>query len=58
VADSVAVTGITIWNADVQKFPKEVLGATVTISRATVSIYQEKKNLVLNKDSSAFSASR
>lgn len=52
VADSVAVTGITIWNTDVQKFPKEVLGATVTISRASVSIYQGKKNLVLNKDSS------
>lgn len=52
VADSFAVTGITVWNADVEKFPKEVLGATVSISRASVSMYQGKKSLVLNKDSS------
>jgi hypothetical protein len=42
VADSSAFTGITVWNADVAKFPKEVLGATVSISRASVSIYQGK----------------
>jgi hypothetical protein len=52
VADSGAMTGITVWNADVQKFPKEVLGGTVTISRASVAMYQGKKSLVLNKDSS------
>jgi hypothetical protein len=52
VADSFAMTGITVWNADVLKFPKEVLGATVSISRASVSMFQGKKSLVLNKDSS------
>jgi hypothetical protein len=52
VADSSATTGITVWNADVQKFPSDVLGATITISRASVAMYQGKKSLVLNKDSS------
>jgi hypothetical protein len=51
LADSFAVTGVTVWNADVMKFSKEVLGGTVTITRASVSMYQGKKNLVLNKDS-------
>jgi hypothetical protein len=51
VADSGAVTGITIWNADVHKFPKEVLGGTISITRASVSLYQGKKSLVLNKES-------
>ena len=52
VRDSHGCTGLTVWNADVHKFPKEILGGVVTITRASVSIYQGKKNLVLSKDSS------
>lgn len=51
LADSDGVTGITVWNQDVNKFPKEVLGGVVKIARASVSIYQGKKSLVLNKES-------
>ena len=51
LADSEGVTGITVWNQDVNKFPKEVLGGVVKIARASVSIYQGKKSLVLNKES-------
>jgi len=50
--DSHGVTGLTVWNADVHKFSKNVLGGVVTVTRASVSIYQGKKNLVLSKDSS------
>ena len=51
VCDAHGTTGLTVWNADVHKFPKEVLGGVVTISRASVSLYQGKKSLVLSKDS-------
>ena len=40
-----------MWNTDVQKFCKANLGATVTITRASVSMYQGKKSLVMGKDS-------
>ena len=51
VCDSHGTTGITVWNADVHKFPKDVLGGVVTITRASVSVYQSKKSLVLNRES-------
>ena len=51
VRDQFGTTGITVWHADVHKFPKQVLGAVVSITRASVSLYQGKKNLVLNKES-------
>ncbi len=40
-----------MWNTDVNKFTKSILGATVTITRASVSMYQGKKSLVMSKDS-------
>lgn len=52
LCDAHGVTGLTVWHADVNKFPREVLGGVVTVLRASVSIYQGKKSLVLNKDSS------
>ena len=52
VRDSHGCTGLTVWNADVHKFPKEILGGVITITRASVSMYQGKKNLVLSKESS------
>ncbi len=52
LADSEGCTGITTWNQDVHKFPKEVLGGVVNITRASVSMYQGKKSLVLSKESS------
>ena len=51
VSDAHGTTGITVWNADVHKFPKVVLGGVVTITRASVSVYQGKKSLVLNRES-------
>ena len=51
VCDAHGCTGVTVWNTDVHKFPKAVLGGVVTITRASVSLYQGKKSLVLNKDS-------
>jgi hypothetical protein len=57
VCDSHGTTGITVWNADVHKFPKDVLGGVVTITRASVSIYQSKKSLVLNADGTSAAAS-
>ena len=51
LCDAHGTTGLTVWNTDVHKFPKEVLGGVVTVSRASVSLYQGKKNLVLSKDS-------
>jgi hypothetical protein len=51
IMDSFGVTGVTVWNSDVQKFPKEVLGGVINITRASVSIYQGKKSLVLSKES-------
>jgi hypothetical protein len=51
LCDSHGSTGLTVWNADVHKFPKEVLGGVVTVTRASISLYQGKKNLVLSKDS-------
>lgn len=50
-SDAHGTTGITIWNTDVHKFPKDVLGGVVSITRASVSIYQGKKSLVLNRES-------
>ena len=52
LCDSHGSTGLTVWNTDVHKFPKEVLGGVVTVTRASISLYQGKKNLVLSKDSS------
>ena len=52
LCDAHGVTGLTVWHADVHKFPREVLGGVVTVLRASVSVYQGKKSLVLNKDSS------
>ncbi len=40
-----------MWNSDVHKFCKANLGATVTITRASVSLYQGKKSLVMGEDS-------
>ncbi len=40
-----------MWNTDVHKFSKVNLGASVTITRASVSMYQGKKSLVMGKDS-------
>jgi len=51
VRDQHGTTGITVWHNDVHKFPKCVLGAVLHITRASMSLYQGKKNLVLNKDS-------
>ena len=51
VRDSHGCTGLTVWHADVHKFPKEILGGVITITRASVSMYQGKKNLVLSKES-------
>ena len=51
LCDAHGTTGLTVWNADVHKFPKEVLGGVVSITRASVALYQGKKSLVLNKDS-------
>jgi hypothetical protein len=51
LCDAHGVTGLTVWHGDVHKFPREVLGGVVTIHRASVSVYQGKKSLVLNKDS-------
>ena len=51
VCDAFGSTGLTVWNTDVHKFPKDVLGGVVTICRASVSLYQGRKNLVLSKDS-------
>jgi len=51
VRDQFGSTGITVWHADVHKFPKQVLGAVVTITKASINLYQGKKNLVLNKES-------
>jgi hypothetical protein len=51
LCDAHGSTGLTVWNADVHKFPKEVLGGVVTVTRASISLYQGKKNLVLSKDS-------
>jgi len=52
LCDAHGVAGLTVWHGDVHKFPREVLGGVVTILRASVSVYQGKKSLVLNKDSS------
>jgi hypothetical protein len=52
LCDAHGVTGLTVWHGDVHKFPREVLGGVVTVLRASVSVYQGKKSLVLNKDSS------
>jgi hypothetical protein len=52
LCDKFGSTGLTVWHGDVQKFSKVVLGTVVTITRASVSVYQGKKNLVLSKDSS------
>ena len=49
--DSFGVTGVTVWNGDVHKFPPEALGGVVSITRASVSSYQGKKGLVLSKES-------
>jgi hypothetical protein len=46
-----SMTGVTVWNTDVSKITKSDLGSTVTITRASVSLYQGKKSLVLSKDS-------
>ena len=51
VRDQHGTTGITVWHHDVNKFPKAVLGAVLLITGASVSLYQGKKNLVLNKES-------
>jgi hypothetical protein len=51
IMDSCGVTGVTVWNGDVQKFPKDVLGSVITITRASVSTFQGKKSLVLSKES-------
>ncbi len=51
LATSLQSTGVTVWNTDVNKFTKLHLGATVTITRASVSMYQGKKSLVMGKDS-------
>ena len=51
IMDSFGTTGVTVWNGDVHKFPKEVLGGVITITRASVSSFQGKKNLVLSKES-------
>jgi hypothetical protein len=40
-----------VWNTDVHKFTKSNLGASITITRASVSLYQGKKSLVMGKDS-------
>ena len=52
LCDAHGVTGLTVWHGDVHKFPRDVLGGVVTVLRASVSVYQGKKSLVLNKDSS------
>jgi hypothetical protein len=52
LCDKFGSTGLTVWHGDVQKFPKVVLGNVVVITRASVSVYQGKKSLVLSKDSS------
>jgi hypothetical protein len=52
LCDAAGSTGLTVWHSDVNKFPKDVLGGVVTVQRASVAIYQGKKSLVLNKDSS------
>ena len=51
IMDSFGVTGVTVWNSDVHKFPKDVLGGVISISRASVSSFQGKKSLVLSKES-------
>ncbi len=51
IMDSFGVTGVTVWNSDVHKFPKDVLGGVITITRASVSAFQGKKSLVLSKES-------
>jgi hypothetical protein len=40
-----------VWNTDVNKISKNDLGSVITITRASVSLYQSKKSLVLSKDS-------
>lgn len=52
LCDKFGNTGLTVWHGDVEKFQKVVLGNVVSITRASVSVYQGKKNLVLSKDSS------
>ena len=52
VADQWGCTGVTVWNGEVAKFTHAVLGAVVTITRASVALYQGKKGLVVNKESS------
>ena len=37
VRDSHGCTGLTVWHADVHKFPKEILGGVITITRASES---------------------
>jgi hypothetical protein len=51
IMDSFGVTGVTVWNSDVHKFPKDVLGGVISITRASVSSFQGKKSLVLSKES-------
>jgi hypothetical protein len=51
IMDSFGVTGVTVWNGDVHKFSKDVLGGVINITRASVASYQGKKNLVLSKES-------
>jgi hypothetical protein len=51
IMDSFGVTGVTVWNGDVHKFSKNVLGGVINITRASVASYQGKKNLVLSKES-------
>jgi len=51
IMDSCGSTGVTVWNGDVQKFPKDVLGGVISITRASVSAFQGKKSLVLSKES-------
>ena len=46
-----SATGVTVWNTDVNKISKNDLGSAITITRASVSLYQGKKSLVLSKDS-------
>jgi hypothetical protein len=51
IMDSCGQTGVTVWNGDVHKFPKDVLGGVITITRASVTTFQGKKSLVLSKES-------
>ena len=42
---------VCLLSTDVNKISKNDLGSVITITRASVSLYQSKKSLVLSKDS-------